>query len=164
MEEGEAAGEWSSQQLSGHTLSSIQHRIPASTNESTADLMALHARHISDWDDVRAGQYFSVFNSNLDPSVGGNFLALNTFFANKSGDEAKAFMKSLLDDARSINFSVQTEETSTGLSNDLLFVDDDQLGINDILGSRLIPAKTYEENPEAIGQGIKELIESGVPQ
>lgn len=138
--------------------------IIASTNESTADLMTLHARHIFDWDDVRAGQYFSVFNSNLDPSVGGNFLALNTFFANKSGDEAKALMKPLLDDARSMNLSVQTEETATGLSNDLLFVDDDQLGLNDILGSRLIPAKAYEENPEAIGQGIKGLIENGVPQ
>lgn len=63
-----------------------------------------------------------------------------------------------------MNFRVQTEETSTGLSNDLLFVDDDQLGLNDILGSRLIPAKVYEENPEAIGHGIKELVESGVPQ
>lgn len=51
-----------------------------------------------------------------------------------------------------MNFRVQTEETSTGLSNDLLFVDDDQLGLNDILGSRLIPAKVYEENPRQLAR------------
>lgn len=142
-----------------HTVNII-----ASTNESTANLMTLHARHIFDWDDVRAGQYFSVFNSNLDPSIGGNLLTLNTFFANRSEDEAKVLMKPLLDDAKSMNFSVQGEDTITGLANDLLFDKDVFFGINDILGSRLIPADTYKENPELIGQGVKELLEKGVAE
>lgn len=142
-----------------HTVNII-----ASTNESTANLMTLHARHIFDWDVVRAGQYFYLFNSNLDPSVGGNLLTLNTFFANQSGDEAKVLMKPLLDDAKSMNFSIQGEDTATGLANDLLFDKDVFFGINDILGSRLIPADTYKENPELIGQGVKEMLEKGVAE
>ena len=137
--------------------------ILAATNESTADLMALHARHIFDWDAVRGGQYFSLFSGSQN-GMAGNALVLNTFFANKSEDEARALMKPLLDEARSMNFSVQMEETTEGLANDLLFVDDVFLGINDVLGSRLIPAEAYKTDPEGIGRGMAKLIEEGVPQ
>lgn len=136
--------------------------IIAPTNDSTADLMTLHARHIFDWDDVRAGQYFTLLNDFVVPSVGGNLLILETFFANKSGDEAKLLMKPFLDEARSLNVSVQPETTSTGLANDLLFKADASFGFNLVMGSRLIPAKAYNESPETIGQGIKELLEKGV--
>lgn len=138
--------------------------IIASTNETTADLMTLHARHIFDWDDVRAGQYFTLYNNFVVPSVDGNLLTLVTYFANKTGDEAKLLMKPFLDEARSMNFSVLPETTSTGLANDLLFKADASFGVNLILGSRLIPAQAYRDTPETIGQAVKELFEKGAPE
>lgn len=138
--------------------------IIASTNETTADLMTLHARHIFDWDDVRAGQYFTLYNNYVDPSVDGNLLTLVTYFANKTGDEAKLLVEPFLDEARSMNFSVLPETTSTGLANDLLFKADASFGVNLILGSRLIPAHAYRDTPETIGQAVKELFEKGAPE
>ena len=137
--------------------------ILAATNESTADLMALHARHIFDWEDARGGQYYTMVNGNADASIGGNLLSLLTYFPNSTADEAKALLKPFLDGARSLNCTVGEEETAEGLANDLLFAPDVSLGINDVLGSRLIPAKAFKTNPETIGQGMAKLIEEGVP-
>ena len=138
--------------------------IVAPTNESTADLLTLHAQHIFDWDEVNGGQFFQVTNSNLETSIGGNLLSLQTTFPNITSDEARALMKPFLDEVRNMNFSVQMEETTEGLANDLLFVDDVSLGENDVLGSRLIPAEAYKTDPEGIGRGMAKLIEEGIPQ
>ena len=137
--------------------------IIASTNESTADLLTLHAKHIFDWDDVHGGQFFQIINGNLETSIGGNLLSLQTTFPNITSDGAKALMKPFLDEVRSMNFSVRAEETNEGFANDLSSADNESPGASGVAGSRLIPADAYKKNPDIIGRGIVKLIEEGVP-
>lgn len=89
-------------------------------------------------------------------------MTLSTFFPNTTADEATAIMKPMLDDARAMNASVSGETLTPGLANDLMFFNDTSFGINDILGSRLIPMQAYRDNVAAIGAGVTELFEKGV--
>lgn len=123
--------------------------------------MTIHARHIFDWDDVRGGQYFTVFAGAL-AGIPGNLLSLTTYFANLTAGEATARMSPILDEMRSHNLTVTGETASTDLPNNFMFQADASLGINDILGSRLIPATAYKVNPDAIGQGYQAMMEQGV--
>ena len=127
-----------------------------------ADMMSLHAKHIFDWDDRRAGQYFFALNG---ASFGINIsvLTLSTYFVNASASEATNAMAPLLDEARRLGFSVLGLQTNTGLINDLLYQSDTQLGINQISGSRLIPATAYKDDPDAIGSGYERLFDLGAP-
>ena len=141
----------------------------APANTSTAGLMALHARHVFDWDKFRAGQYFSLFSGTLaTPPVDGNFLQLSTYFANVSAEIAFDAMQPILEDAAKSGFLVVqgtniSDSIQVGLANDLLFSEDVSLGINTVLTSRLIPAKMYNSStgPEIIGKGYEEMFEQG---
>ncbi|KAJ7158101.1 FAD-binding domain-containing protein [Mycena filopes] len=44
--------------------------------------------------------------------------------------------------------------------NDILFEDDDNVGFNLAMGSRLIPATTYRDAPELVGKVYQELLDS----
>lgn len=125
--------------------------------------MSIHARHIFDWDSVRAGQYFGLFPGQAF-GIDGNMLALTTWFVNMSATEAKAAMKPFLDEVTSKGFSLQDEEIDEGLVNDLLEVADTDFGSNGVMGSRLIPAEAYKNNPDAIGEGYAALIQNGVTE
>ncbi|KLO17643.1 FAD-binding domain-containing protein [Schizopora paradoxa] len=146
------------------TFTAVNHNIEflITTNESAQALAEIHARHIFDWTPVGAGQYFSFF---FGGSLG-NAMTVSTFFPNMTEAQANASMKPFLDDvvAANLNVSVLELDVSTMSANDFMFSADDQFGINDILGSRLIPMEAYRTNVEAIGQGIKELLELGVPE
>lgn len=143
------------------TFPAVQHfvSIVTPTNASTGQLAEVHAQHIFDLTEPRAGQYFTFFAGTPES---GNLLTLSTFFPNTTADEAKAIMKPMLDDARAMNASVSTETLTPGLANDLMFFNDTSFGINDILGSRLIPMQAYRDNVAAIGAGVTELFEKGV--
>ena len=132
--------------------------------------MTLHARHIFDWDELRAGQYFYLF-SGTDPSnpgVGAT-LTFETYFAGVSGEAAFESMLPLLNDARNAGYIVvgdnATESVQEGLANDLMFVEDVSLGLNSLLTSRLIPETVYrsEDGPAAIGSGYARLLNEGTP-
>lgn len=86
-----------------------------------------------------------------------------SYFPNTTAEQATLAMKPFLDGARALNASV-SENTTTALANDLLFLEDDQLGVDIILGSRLIPAEAYRTNADGIGQAYVELLELGIPQ
>lgn len=137
--------------------------IIAPSNASTASLMSMHARHIFDWDDVRAGQYFYLFKG---PTQGyeGNVLALGTYFANMSANDAKNAMQPLLNEARNMGFAIEKEQTIEGLANDLLSVEDAPSGSNGAGGSRLIPVTAYQNNTDTIGKTIATLLEQGVQE
>jgi hypothetical protein len=127
------------------------------TLDQTATLMTTHAKHISDWDQVRAGQYH-----NLTWSTTNSTLNLLTFFKDLDGDASKAQMSSFLADAVKVGAVVQGETTVTAFANDIVGFPDDPAGYNSILSSRLIPASVYSNAPERVGPAYKQLLLQGI--
>jgi hypothetical protein len=138
------------------TLHSVN--VLSSTLDQTASLMTTHAKHISDWDQVRAGQYH-----NLTVSTTNYTLAVSTFFKDLDGDASKAQMSSFLADAAKVGAFVQRETTITTFANDIVGFPDDLSGYNAILSSRLIPASVYSNAPESVGPAYKQLLSQGIP-
>ena len=116
--------------------------------------MATHAKHISDWDQVRAGQYFNLTGSTL---------SIETLFKDLDGNASKAQMSSFLADAAKLGASVQGEDTLTTFVNDLAEFPDDAAGFNVIFSSRLIPGSVYTNAPESVGLAYKQLLSQGIP-
>ena len=140
------------------SLHSVQ--ILAPTNESAGALMTLHAKHIFDWDTLRASQYSTLQSNSTFVS-----LTLVTNFPNTTTTVANAAMKPFLDDARSspLNFTVLAETVLEGFANDLVYNADDSSGVQVLLGSRLVPAAAYRSNPDGIGARYTELLNLGAP-
>ncbi|KAI0044755.1 FAD-binding domain-containing protein [Auriscalpium vulgare] len=127
------------------------HQAYVHTNSSdlTAAVMAAHARHIFDWDVVRAGQYFWLVN-NVD---GTSDLGIWTYFSNLTSVDASAQLAPLLTDVAALGATVSGEDTITGLPNDILT-------FSTPIGSRLIPATAYA-NTSKVGETYKTLIDGG---
>ena len=128
------------------------------TLDQTVSLMTTHAKHIGDWDQVRAGQYFFMLGSTTNST-----LAVTTVFKDLDGDASKAQMSSFLADAAKAGAVVLLETTMTTIANDALRSPDDQSGDNSILSSRLIPASIYSNAPESVGAAYKQLLSQGIP-
>jgi len=120
--------------------------------------MTTHAKHIGDWDQVRAGQYF-----NLTGSTTSSTLVVSTLFKDLDGDASKAQMSSFLADVAKIGAAVQGETTITTAANDILGFADDLSGFNRILSSRLIPGCVYSNAPESVGPAYRQLLSEGIP-
>ena len=127
------------------------------TLDQTASLMTTHAKHISDWDQVRAGQYH-----NLTGSTTNSTLIILTFFKDLDGDASKAQMSSFLADAVKVGAVVEGETTVTAFANDIVGFPDDPAGYNSILSSRLVPGSVYSNAPEKVGPAYKQLISQGI--
>lgn len=144
------------------------------TNKDAGTVAEIHARHAFDWDDVHAGQYFSVFNltnplattalPDLGMGVQGNLFAVVTFFKDLTGEQANASMKPFLDDVKAKNYSVIVEQVVEATGNELLYSPDDTGGIESIMGSRLISERVYRNNPAGVGKMYTALLEAGVTQ
>jgi hypothetical protein len=128
----------------------------AASVEQTGDLMTLHASHIKDWDDVRAGHYFFLVGSATNST-----LNLTTIFKGLDGNASRAQMYPFLSNAAALGAIVQGESTFTGTAFDIGGVDD-QSGYNTILSSRLIPNSVYLSNPSNIGTAFKQLLSQGI--
>jgi hypothetical protein len=131
--------------------------ILTTTLDQTASLMTAHAKHVSDWDQVRAGQYF-----NLTGSATTSTLVVSTLFKDLDGDASKAQMSSFLADATKVGATVQGEATITTIANDIVGFPDDQSGFNTILSSRLVPGTVYSNAPESVGPAYKQLLSQGI--
>ena len=131
--------------------------ILTTTLDQTASLMTTHAKHIGDWDQVRAGQYF-----NLTGSKTNSLLIISTIFKGLDGDASKAQMASFLDDAAKVGATIQGETTVTSFANDIVGLPDDSSGTNAILSSRLVPASVYSNAPESVGAAYKHLLSQGI--
>jgi hypothetical protein len=123
----------------------------------TASLMTTHAKHINDWDQVRAGQYF-----NLTGSTTNSTLVVSTLFKDLDGDASKAQMSSFLADATKAGATVQGETTVTAFANDIVGFPDDLSGYNTILSSRLVPGSVYSNAPESVGPAYRQLLSQGI--
>jgi hypothetical protein len=131
--------------------------ILTTTLDQTASLITTHAKHINDWDQVRAGQYFSLAGSTTNST-----LAVSTYFKDLDGDASKAQMASFLADAAKLGAAVQGETTVTTFANDIVGVSDDLSGDDGILSSRLVPGSVYSNAPDNIGSAYKQLILQGI--
>jgi hypothetical protein len=119
--------------------------------------MTTHAKHISDWDQVRAGQYFELTGSTTNST-----LVIFTYFKDLDGDASKAQMSSFLADAAEVGATVQGETTVTTFANDIVGSPDDLSGYNVILSSRLVPGSVYSNAPESVGPAYKQLLSQGI--
>ena len=127
------------------------------TLDQTASLMTTHAEHISDWDQVRAGQYFYLTGSTTNST-----LAVSTYFKGLDGDASKAQMSSFLADAAKLGAAVQAETTVTTFANDIVGVPDDSSGYNVVFSSRLVPESVYSSAPESVGPAYKQILSRGI--
>ncbi|KAI0061850.1 FAD-binding domain-containing protein [Artomyces pyxidatus] len=159
-----------------------QTTIQTNTSVQSGQVMAAHARHMFDLDDIRAGQYFYLAASRTNSS-----LSLSTLAANISGDALKARMAPFLNEVRTLGAIVTPEITITATPNDIIAnadfaiesvvagvspadapqgvigFQDDVSGQNLILGSRLIPATAYQGNVDHIGDAVTKILDQGIP-
>lgn len=119
--------------------------------------MTLHAKHVNDWNEVGAGQYFY-----LTGSTSNSTLAVSTLFKDLDSATSKAQMASFLADATALGADVQGESTVTTFANDIVGFADDASGYNVILSSRLIPNSVYCEAPASVGVAYKRLLSQGI--
>jgi hypothetical protein len=136
----------------------------AVTNNSVAgELATLHARHIFDWESVHASQYASFVKE--DSMVAGSAIVFGmaTFMPNTTTSQSEALMEPFLNASLALPGVSLLEQQSFQYTdiNDILFQTDDDVGINAVLGSRLIPAATYSESPEKVGEVYKKLLDCG---
>ena len=132
--------------------------VVTTTLNQTASLMTTHAKHIGDWDQVRAGQYFSLLGSTTE-----SLLNISTIFKGLDADASKAQMAPFLADAAKLGAIIQGETTITTFANDIVGLPDDASGINAILSSRLVPETVYTNAPETVGPAYKQLLSDGIP-
>ena len=131
--------------------------ILTATLDQTASLITTHAKHIRDWDQVRAGQFFSLTGSTTNCT-----LAISTVFKDLDGDASKAQMSSFLTDAAKAGAVVQGETTFTTFANDIVGSPDDLSGLNGVVTSRLVPGTVYSSAPESVGAAYKQLLSQGI--
>ncbi len=129
----------------------------ANDTVATGSIMATHAKHIFDWDDLSMGQYFYAYeNTTADAYT----LTFVSYFPSISSDEASAALKSFLDDAEEFGQIVGQQFNETNINDGLTAVDD-VVGLNLVLGSRLIPASAYRDHPDTFGHVYTQLLDAG---
>ncbi|VDB91853.1 unnamed protein product [Peniophora sp. CBMAI 1063] len=153
----------------------------ANSTELSGSMMATHARHIFDWDDIRAGAYFY-----MEASEFGSLVSLSTVFANISGEEAISRMAPLLTDLRALGVNVSNDITVTGDANvivrnadwaieetvlnmttadaptTIIPFRDDIAGFNLVMSSRFIPEDVYRNDPDSIGDMYTKVLDLGI--
>ena len=115
-----------------------------------------HARHIFDYDDLHAGQYFEAHSG-----AAGFFMTIRTFFPNTTTPVASARLLPFINEAIAAGAVVQSQVSFLSINKALSFTDN-VVATNTVLGSRLIPASVYR-NPILVGQTYKELLDAGTP-
>jgi hypothetical protein len=129
-----------------------------STLDQTNNLMTTHAKHVQDWNQTAAGQFYRLTGTKTNST-----LNLITYFAHLDGNASIAQMAPFLADAAALGATVQAPTILTGFANDVDIVNDDLAsGINTIICSRFIPATVYSDTPELLGPAYAELISSGI--
>ncbi|KAK0235527.1 FAD-binding domain-containing protein [Armillaria nabsnona] len=129
----------------------------ANDTVAIGSIIATHAKHIFDWDDLYISQYFYAYeNTTADAYM----LALASYFPRISSDEAAAALKPFLDDAKEFGQIVGQQFNEVNI-NDGVTIVDDVVGSNAVLGSRLIPASAYRDHPDTLGHVYTQLFDAG---
>ncbi|KAK0186366.1 FAD-binding domain-containing protein [Armillaria mellea] len=129
----------------------------ANDTAAIGSIMATHAKHIFDWDDLHMSQYFSAYkNTTADAYM----LTFGSCFPRISSDEASAALKPFLDDAEEFGQILSQQFNETNINDGVTEVDD-VVGSNIVLGSRLIPASAYRDHPDTFGHVYIQLFDAG---
>ena len=141
----------------------------AQTADQMAEVAAVHAKHIFDWDALYAGQYFYLSTSGLFDTVnfithgpGSNIptMIIYTYFPNATIAQANAALQPFRNDLLQVTGVNSTENVILTDINEILYAADDIVGSNMVMGSRLIPASSYR-NPSLVGQVYSQLLKQG---
>jgi hypothetical protein len=130
-------------------------------NITTKDLTTLgnvvtaHAKHIFDWDSLRASQYYFVANDLPEPSM-----TLTTFFTLGSVTDATNAMQPFINDIKALGANITTDPVVSFSINSLVG-SDDVAGGYVVFGSRLIPASIFRQSPELVSATSVELLKGG---
>ncbi|KAJ7085554.1 FAD-binding domain-containing protein [Mycena epipterygia] len=134
-------------------------KLGALTNTAAATLAGVHAQHIFDLDPVHGGQYFWMRKSDNI-----TVFWVKSFLANTTLDEGTALLTPFLNDAIAVPDVVLISNDSVNVSvNDALFQADDKVGMNAVMGSRLIPAAAYQASdaPATVAKVYQQLLDGG---
>ncbi|KAG7440497.1 FAD-binding domain-containing protein [Guyanagaster necrorhizus] len=141
------------------TFSATYSLISIAVNDTVAigSIMASHAKHIFDWDDLYVGQYFYAYENT---TANAYMLALTSYFPKTSSDDASTALKPFLDEAKQFG-QIVSQLSIEGNINDEVTSVDDAVGFNAVLGSRLIPESVYHDHPDTIGHVYTQLFNAG---
>ncbi|KAK0457758.1 FAD-binding domain-containing protein [Desarmillaria tabescens] len=136
------------------TFNATYSLVVMTANDTVAigSIMASHAKHIFDWDDLHMSQYVNVYENVT--------LVFRSYFPRISSDEAAAAMKPFLDDAQEFGQIILQQFDEDNI-NDVVTVADDVVGSNLAFGSRLIPASMYRDDPDTVGHVYTQLLDVG---
>lgn len=143
--------------------------ITTNTTEQMAQVAKVHAQHIFDLDALRGGQYFYLSTPGLFPpsiiseglNTGVPTMVLNSYFPSSSVAQAAAALKPFIEDVRKVEGVITLSERNVLRNiNEALTSPDDFVGVNLVLGSRLIPASAYE-NATLVGEVYSQLMNKG---
>ncbi|KAI0031017.1 FAD-binding domain-containing protein [Vararia minispora EC-137] len=122
--------------------------------DAISSVMTSHAKHVFEWGDV--GQYYTI-----SAAPQGIIMTFVEYFPNTSAAGAIALMEPFWEEVRALGASVLSNSTTTSIANELVRRADDAVAVLTIQGSRLIPAKAYQDGPDGIGQVHGQLIDMG---
>ena len=149
--------------------------IIAPTTGDAGTLARIHAQHAFDWDDIRAGQYFYMYNFLAMPELGaemgleGVLVMAATYFKDVDEEGARREMEGFMREVRALEAQgggvvVLQENVAVATGNELLYSPDGEAGGESVHASRLIPEWVYREKVEDIARVHIELLNEGVQQ
>jgi len=130
--------------------------VSVNTTLDIAKLSALHAKHIFDWDEFHAAQYF--YWRATPPTF---TFTIDNVFPNTTLSAANASLVPLIDDILSVGFNISSTSLISASINDILFMNTDIGAFNQILGSRFWSDEVYNRFSSQIGDAYKELFDGG---
>ena len=144
--------------------------ISTNTTEQMAEVAKVHAEHIFDLDDLRGGQYFYLSTFGIFPpslvsgplNTGIPTMVLNSYFPGCSLTQAAAALQPFIDDVeKKVGGVVNVTQRSVLKNiNEALVSSSDFVGVNLVLGSRLVPASAYG-NASLVGEVYSRLLDVG---
>ncbi|KAJ7691166.1 hypothetical protein B0H17DRAFT_1331202 [Mycena rosella] len=123
-----------------------------STNTAAHALATVHVQHIFDLDPVHVSHSLILVKN---ATTGGSTVALAGYLPDMTPMRSITLLGSFMRAAE------EERSYSSVDMNTHLVQPDDTAGGNSVLGSRLIPAQTYHNSPEKVGQVYEQLLDSG---
>lgn len=142
--------------------------ISTNTTEQMAQVAKVHAQHIFDLDALRGGQYFYLSTLGIFPpsiiseamNTGKPTMVFNSYFPSSSLDQAAAALKPFIDDVQKVDGVTFTQRNVLQNINEALDSPNDYVGVNLVLGSRLVPVSAYK-NTNLVGEVYSQLLNAG---
>jgi FAD/FMN-containing dehydrogenase len=142
--------------------------ISTNTTEQMAQVAKVHAEHIFDLDTLRGGQYFYLSSLGIFPPslLSGPLntrvptMILTSYFPSSSLAQAAAALKPFIDDVQKVDGVNITQRSVLQNINEALTSTNDFVGVNMVLGSRLVPASAYK-NATLVGEVYSQLLNAG---